>query len=283
LRHCQRIDEHHHEPEERPATDRREPDHEAEDGADDHRHDLVAPRQDERTIARLHAALDERLGEKADPARDERRADRIALDALRAIPIVMLDQRGDTDAGQRERAGAEEHPERQMPVHRAEPAVANRAERLEDRPVDDVRADGVGRLEPEDDHEDRRHQRAAAHARQPDDRADQKPRQRELPGHRAERTVPAPTVSLDASSIRMNAPVSRFSAYGSTASGSERRSRTTPMSFSSSRSGAVMSESSWMSTTETSSSTSTRTERVVCFTASLACGSSGRSLIQQPP
>ena len=53
----------------------------------------------------------------------------------------------------------------------------------------------------------------------------------------AQSIIPAPTVSFVASSMRMNAPVSRFSAYGSTASGSERRSRTTPMSFSSSRSG----------------------------------------------
>ena len=89
--------------------------------------------------------------------------------------------------------------------------MPHRAERLEDGAVEDVGADRVRRLEAEDDHEDRRHQRAAAHAGQPDDRAEQQPGERELPGHDAERTMPAPTVSFVASSSRMNAPVARFS------------------------------------------------------------------------
>src|SRR5439155_22233331 len=139
--------------------------------------------------------------------------------------------------------------ERQPRVHRAEPTVPDRAERLEDRAVQDVGADRVRRLEAEDDDEDRRHQRAAAHPGEPDERADQQARERELPGHRAETIIPAPTVSFEVSSMRMNAPVSRFSAEGSTASGCERRSRTTPMSFRSSRSGAEISASVWMSTT----------------------------------
>ena len=50
--------------------------------------------------------------------------------------------------------------------------------------------------------------------------------------------MPAPTVSFVASSTRTNAPVVRFSGYGSTASGSESRSVTSARSFSSSRSGA---------------------------------------------
>src|SRR4051794_40990783 len=102
-------------------------------------------------------------------------------------------------------------------MHGAEPTVSDRAERLEDRAVQDVGADGVGRLEAEEDDEDRRHQGAAAHPRQADDRANQQTGQRELPGH-AERIIPAATVSFVASSIRMNAPVSRATAYGSTAS-----------------------------------------------------------------
>src|SRR3981081_814278 len=121
--------------------------------------------------------------------------------------------------------------------------MPDRAEGLEDRAMQDVGADRVRRLEAKDDDEDRRHQRAAAHAGQSDDRPDQQTGERELPGHCAEMTIPAPTVSFVASSMSMNAPVSRFSAYGSTASGSDRRSRTTPMSFSSSRSGPGTSSS----------------------------------------
>ena len=56
-------------------------------------------------------------------------------------------------------------------------------------------------------------------------------------------TMPAPTVSFVDSSIRMNAPVARLRAYGSTASGSASRKRTTPRSFSSSCSGAATSSS----------------------------------------
>src|SRR5579864_1250816 len=280
LRHRQRIDEHHHEPEEGAAADRGEADDEAEDRADQDGDDLVAPREDERQVARPDAALDQRLCEEADAAGDERGADRIALDRLGARAIVMLDLRRRPHAEQRQRAGAGEHPKGQMRVHRAEAAMPNRAERLEDGAVHDVGADRVCRLEAEDDDEDRRHQRATAHPGETDDRPDQKTRERELPGHVAEINDTATTVSLDDSSIRMNAPVSRFSAYGSTASRSESRRRTTPMSFSASRSGAGTSSSEWMSVSATSSSAIARTERVVCFTASFAPGSSVRSLIQ---
>src|SRR6266545_611721 len=281
LRHGQRIDEHHHETEERAAADRREPDDEPEYRADHDREDLVAATQDERAVARLDAALDEGLREEAEPTGDERSADGIALDRLRRFAVMALDQLRDADARERERAGAEEHPERQPGVHGAEAPVANRAERLEDRAVEDVGADRVGRFEPEEDDQDRRHQRAAAHSREADDRTDQQARERELPGHAAQMIIPAPTVSFLDSSMRMNAPVSRFSAYGSTASGSESRRRTTPMSFSSRRSGPGTSSSEWMSVSDTSSSTIARTERVVCFTATFARGSSARSLIQQ--
>src|ERR1051326_2762136 len=130
-----------------------------------------------------------------------------------------------------------------MPVHRLEPSVANGADRLEDRAVEDVGADRVGRLEAEDDDQDRRHQRAATDAGQAHDQAEAETRERELPGHVAvaPSTMPAPTVSFVASPIRTNAPVRRFSSYGSTSSGSESRSRTTPMSFSSRRSGVATS------------------------------------------
>ena len=183
LRHRQRVDEHHHEPEERAAADRGEADDEAEHGADRDGEHAVAIREQKRRVRGLDAARDKRLDEEPDAARDERRADGVALDRLRARAVVVLDQCRDPDAEQRQRAGAEEHPERQASVHGAEPAVAHGAERLEDRTVDDVGADGVRRLETEENHEDRRHQRAAAHAGEPDDRADQQAGEGELPGH----------------------------------------------------------------------------------------------------
>jgi hypothetical protein len=46
-------------------------------------------------------------------------------------------------------------------------------ERLEDGTVHDVRPDRHGRLEAEDEHEQRCHQRAAAHPRHADEQADQ--------------------------------------------------------------------------------------------------------------
>ena len=55
-----------------------------------------------------------------------------------------------------------------------EPAVLHRAERLEDRAVDDVGSDRDRRLEAEDEHEQWRHQRAAAHPGHPDQQPDQK-------------------------------------------------------------------------------------------------------------
>ena len=78
---------------------------------------------------------------------------------------------------------ADEHPVREAGVDRAEHPVARRAERLEDRAVEDVGADRDLRVEPEEQDQDRRHQAAAAHSGHPDEEADAEPRQDELPGH----------------------------------------------------------------------------------------------------
>src|SRR5262249_45215191 len=68
-------------------------------------------------------------------------------------------------------------------VHGAEHPVPGRADRLEDRAVEDVRAYRDLRVEPEEQDQDRGHQRAAAHARHPDEDADEQACERELPGH----------------------------------------------------------------------------------------------------
>jgi hypothetical protein len=62
-------------------------------------------------------------------------------------------------------------------------AVANCAERLEDRTVEDVRADRERRLEAEEEHEDGRQQRAAAHSGEANEDPDEEPGEGELPGH----------------------------------------------------------------------------------------------------
>src|SRR5215211_8434158 len=68
-------------------------------------------------------------------------------------------------------------------VYGPERAMTERAHRLEDSAVEDVGADRDRRVEPEREDEQRRHQRAAAHAGEADERPDQEPRERELPGH----------------------------------------------------------------------------------------------------
>ena len=133
-------------------------------------------------VARLHPRFTNDLARKPDAAEDQRHADRVAEDRLR-VAIEFASTPRDRDAGDRRRPRAGEQPEREMAVHRAEPAMPHRAERLEDRAVEDVGADGVRRLEAEDDDQDRRHQRAAADAGEADDQAEAEAGEGELPGH----------------------------------------------------------------------------------------------------
>ena len=78
-------------------------------------------------------------------------------------------------------------------------------------------------------------------------------------------TMPAPTVSLVASSIRMKLPVRRLPTYGSKTSGALVRSRTRPMSLSSSSAGAGARSSVCTSTRSSSASTIAVALRVVCL------------------
>ena len=65
------------------------------------------------------------------------------------------------------------------------------------------------------------------------------PARTDRPG-RAVSTIPAATVSCVRSSIRMNAPVVRFAAYGSATTGALVLSRIRPMSLSSSEAACVV-------------------------------------------
>jgi hypothetical protein len=138
-----------------------------------------------------------------------RRAD----DARHRLLRPVAEARCELDAGERQRRRAEQHPEREPRVHGAELAVPDRAERLEDRPVEDVGADRRLRVEAEQQDQDRRHQRPAAHAGHAHEDPDEQAGEGELPGHGDEcSTMPAPTVSLVDSSITMKAPVARLRA-----------------------------------------------------------------------
>jgi hypothetical protein len=147
--------------------------------------DPVAVLQDEGRVGRLDAPLHERLQHEPNGSQHERSADRVGLGRLHALAVSVLEMARCPDPEERHRPRAEEHPERQTSVHRSESPVPNGPERLEHRSVEDVRADGVRRLEAEQNHEDGREQRSAAHPGQADEHADEQPRERELPGHLA--------------------------------------------------------------------------------------------------
>ena len=64
---------------------------------------------------------------------------------------------------------SEQHPAREAGPHRSQPTVPDAAERLEDRPVEDVRADRHRRVEVEEEDQNRRHGGAAPHPGHPDE------------------------------------------------------------------------------------------------------------------
>ena len=155
-----------------PRADRREPDDEAAEDADQDGDHLVAPLQDERRVVAVRAQ--ERLDEEADPADHERDAEDLLRRVLVAVAVAVATatttaRRRASENGRR----AEQHPHREPRVDVPELAMPDGAERLEDRAVEDVRADRDRRLEAEDEDQHRRHQRAAAHAGHPDEKADQ--------------------------------------------------------------------------------------------------------------
>ena len=173
----ERVGEQHREPEERARADRGEADDETAERADHDRDRLVARPEQERCIARM--SLDVGLREEPEPADDQRTAD----DLLQQVHVVVADPVRQLDPDQRHRGRAEQHPRREAGVDGAEHAVARGAERFEDRPVEDVGADGDFRVEAEEEDQDRRHQAPATHSGHPDEDSDQQAGERELPGH----------------------------------------------------------------------------------------------------
>ena len=92
--------------------------------------------------------------------------------------------------------------------------------------------------------------------------------------------VPAPTVSLVVSSIRMNAPLSRLSAYESATTIELVRSVTEPMSLSANSTGPSSSSSVSGSSRVCSACTVARTVLAVCLSASRSPARSGLSVNQ---
>src|SRR5207244_13210087 len=90
-------------------------------------------------VVRLDTDLDQRLRDEAEAAEDQRGTDRVGLDRLDAVAVVVLQPGRERDTEQGHRPRPEEHPERQARVHRAESAMPDGAEGLEDRAVEDVR------------------------------------------------------------------------------------------------------------------------------------------------
>ena len=129
LRGRQREDEQHHEREERPAADRRQPDDEPSGRAQREGDQVLPATEQERRVVRLDAAADEGLGEEAEAAEHERRADDDPRERVDVAAVAVLQPLRDLDADQRQRRRAGEHPERQARVHRARGGGAARRRR----------------------------------------------------------------------------------------------------------------------------------------------------------
>ena len=182
--------------EEDTASDGREPDDEAAEEADRERDDLV-PRRQLDVVGADAGIAKEALRDQADPSEQQRDAEHRAADRLDPVAVLPLEVRGERHARERHRSASEQHPPGQPSLDVAERPLPRRSDRLEDRAMEDVRADGGRRVEAENEDEDRRHQRAATHAGQPDEHADQEPGERELPGH----VVPSSTSTRAVASL----------------------------------------------------------------------------------
>ena len=117
---------------------------------------------------------------KAEAAENECTADEPAHRRVGALAKATRDLHAD----ERKRRGAEQHPEGEARMHGPEHPVSHGPERLEDRAVQDVSADGDLRVEPEEEDEDRRHQGATAHPGHADQDPDEQAGKRKLPGQR---------------------------------------------------------------------------------------------------
>ena len=112
-----------------------------------------------------------------------------------AIPSAALEQAVEVGVGrheadeprprERRRHGPDAQPPDDAQVHRPAPQVDERADRLHEQRHDDVARDRGQRVDAEEEHQHRRHEGAAAHPGEADDRAHEQPAdgEREVEGH----------------------------------------------------------------------------------------------------
>ncbi len=204
------------------------PTHDAEgDGAE-----LHAPRHLDVLAAVLLVDVEDDLHDEEHADHHQRRADGPVQDGVDEVAVVVLDVGDGGDAGEGRRHAAEAEPERQGDVHRTLAPVLPRAGDLGDGGVGDVGADRHRRREAEDEDQHRRHERAAAHAGEPDEEADheagdaevavQVAAEREVHGGDEERPAAEPEAPADLPGVASRRPSAR--GRGGTA-GWSRRSR----------------------------------------------------------
>jgi hypothetical protein len=119
-----------------------------------------------------HAREKERAQQGGHADHDQGAAEHPEDERVQVVAVVALEQFDDPDAGDRRGDAAHREPERQPLVDRAELQVLVAAERLRHGGVEDVGPDRGHRLDPEDQDQQRGHQRRAAHAGHPDQQAD---------------------------------------------------------------------------------------------------------------
>ena len=180
---AEREDHEERQPEEDAAADRRQADDEPAEDADENGRDLVASCE-----LPVHVPdrllLEEALRDQPDRAEEQRAAEHLPHHRLDVVAVALGQLHVDPHAEQRCGRGADEHPAGEPRAHVAHAAVLDGADALERGAVGDVRPDRRRRRHAEEEDEQRRHQRAAAHARHPDEHPRQQPEQGVLPGHR---------------------------------------------------------------------------------------------------
>ena len=139
------------------------------------RGDLVAAFDVEAVALVDQVAQDQRPRQGDDPDHQQGAAEHRVDERVEPVfADLLLEHRDQRHAADRGRHAAQGQPFDQLHVDRLHPQVAPAADRLGHRRVEDVGADRGRRLDPEDQDQQRRHQRSPAHAGHADEHADAK-------------------------------------------------------------------------------------------------------------
>jgi len=158
---------------ERPAARRGHAQDEADSEAEHGRGDLVASRQLDGVALALDDPREEQgTREDEDAGDDQRDGDRDEDPRVDGVAVGGVQPVEHDHAPERARDRSDAEPNGDAHVDRALAQVAPAADRLGHRRVGQVGPDGHHRLDPEEQDQQRRHERAAAHAGGPDEHAD---------------------------------------------------------------------------------------------------------------